>query len=97
MPDGVDLERVRLAVRGDAGAFAELYELGFRCVWAFAARAGGSREAAEDLTEAVLTRAFESLGGFEGTETWCAWLGAIARQVREEIETSRDLKRRSSV
>jgi DNA-directed RNA polymerase specialized sigma24 family protein len=97
MPDGVDLERVRLATRGGAGAFAELYELGFRRVWAFAARAGRSQEAAEHLTEAILTRAFESLGSFDGTETWCAWLGAIACQVREEVEASRDLKRISSV
>ena len=84
MPDAVDLEQVRLAAQGDVDAFAGLYERGFRCAWAFATCHGTSREAAEALAEAILTRAFATLGCFSGAVSWPAWLGAIAREVWAE-------------
>ena len=52
MTHAVDLEEVQLAARGDADAFASLYERDVRCVWAFVTRRAASREAAEELAEA---------------------------------------------
>lgn len=84
MANAVDLERVLLATKGDVEAFSDLYEQALRCVWAFAARQCGGREKAEALTEAILTRAFASLGSFGGGVSWPAWLGALAREVWAE-------------
>jgi DNA-directed RNA polymerase specialized sigma24 family protein len=83
-----DFRQVRLAARGDVEAFAELYERGFRCAWAFAARVCPERDAAEALAEAVLTRAFSSLARFGGEKSWPAWLGAIAQEAFAERSES---------
>ena len=91
MADAIDAEQVRLAARGDVDAFAQLYERGFRCVWAFAACHCRDRDTAEALTEAVLTRAFSALGSFPCAVSWPAWLGAIAQEIwvwADEDETA---------
>jgi len=84
MARSVDFERVLLATKGDVDAFAGLYDQGLRCVWAFAVRQCRSREKAEALTEAILTRAFTTLESFSGAVSWPAWLGVIAREVWAE-------------
>jgi len=73
-----------LARRGDVDAFAELYERGFRCAWAFSMRVHSNRVAAETLTEAILSRAFAGLARFGGEVSWPGWLGAIAEEVLAE-------------
>jgi len=45
-------------------------------------RAGGRREAAEDVTQEVFIRALEQIGSFRGTESsLTAWLRGIGRRV----------------
>ena len=76
-----DTALVQRAVRGDADAFAAIYEESFRCVYALAARATRGRAGAESLTERVLVRVFEQLGHYVGDVPFAAWLHAIAKSV----------------
>jgi len=84
LSNDVGLEEVKRAMGGDPHAFALLYEDGLRRVWAFAARRCATREAAEAITEAILTRAFATLSCFTGALSWPVWLGALAAELWQE-------------
>jgi DNA-directed RNA polymerase specialized sigma24 family protein len=84
VPKAADLAQVRLAAAGNVDAFAGLYERGFRCAWAFSTRHCAGRDAAEALTEAILTRAFATLARFSEAASWPAWLGGIAAELWAE-------------
>ncbi|MCU1392515.1 MAG: putative polymerase sigma-H factor [Ilumatobacteraceae bacterium] len=51
--------------RSDRDAFAELYRLHVKAVYAFAHRISGSREVAEETTSATFERALRSIDRFE--------------------------------
>lgn len=80
-----DTGTVERAIRGDREGFEAVYDASFPCVHAFASRrCGGSRAAAEALTEAILTRVFEELDRYRGDVPWAAWLLGVAKQVLRE-------------
>lgn len=68
---------VALAARGDARAFARLYEANKDRVHALAARMAGWDRAAE-LTQDVFVRAWEKLGSFRGDAQFSTWLHRLA-------------------
>lgn len=66
----------------DSNAFGALYLLYADRVFRFCYRRVGSREAAEDATSLVFTKALAGLGGFDsGRGTFAAWLFSIANHV----------------
>lgn len=68
---------VALAARGDARAFARLYEDHKGRIYALACRMAGSERAAE-LTQDVFVRAWEKLGQFRGESQFGTWLHRLA-------------------
>ena len=68
---------VDLAARGDARAFARLYEEHKGRVWALARRMAGPEHAAE-LTQDVFVRAWQKLGTFRGEARFSTWLHRLA-------------------
>ncbi len=68
---------VALAARGDARAFARLYEEHKGRVWALARRMTGPELAAE-LTQDVFVRAWQKLGTFRGEARFSTWLHRLA-------------------
>ena len=68
---------VALAARGDARAFARLYEEHKSRVWALAFRMPGPEHAAE-LTQDVFVRAWGKLGTFRGEARFGTWLHRLA-------------------
>jgi RNA polymerase sigma-70 factor (ECF subfamily) len=68
---------VALALRGDARAFARLYEEHKDRVWALARRMTGPEHAAE-LTQDVFVRAWQKLGTFRGEARFSTWLHRLA-------------------
>jgi DNA-directed RNA polymerase specialized sigma24 family protein len=76
-----DTVLVQRASLGDPDAFAAIYDESFRCVWAFAVRRTGARDAAEALTERILARVFATLGEYAGDVPFAAWLHATAQEV----------------
>ena len=80
-------ELVRGAKEGEKEAFAELTEIYRTRLEALAASrltpALRSKISVEDVVQETITRAFESIGGFEwrGEDSFLRWLGAISRNV----------------
>ena len=68
---------VALAARGDARAFARLYEEHKGRVWSLARRMTGPEHAAE-LTQDVFVRAWQKLGTFRGEARFSTWLHRLA-------------------
>lgn len=68
---------VALAARGDARAFARLYEEHKGRVFALARRMTGPERAAE-LTQDVFVRAWSKLGTFRGDAKFSTWLHRLA-------------------
>lgn len=68
---------VALAARGDARAFARLYEEHKGRVMAIARRMAGYEHAAE-LTQDVFVRAWQKLGTFRGEAQFSTWLHRLA-------------------
>jgi len=68
---------VVLATRGDARAFARLYDEHRDRVWALACRMAG-REHAPELTQDVFVRAWQKLGTFRGEARFGTWLHRLA-------------------
>ena len=68
---------VALAARGDARAFARLYEEHKGRVMAIARRMAGHEHAAE-LTQDVFVRAWSKLGTFRGDAKFSTWLHRLA-------------------
>jgi RNA polymerase sigma-70 factor (ECF subfamily) len=68
---------VAMAARGDARAFARLYEEHKGRIWALAYRMAGPEHAAE-LTQDVFVRAWGKLGTFRGESRFGTWLHRLA-------------------
>ena len=71
--------RLRLAQRGDADAFAELYRAHVQTIYRYIAHRVSDNQLAEDLTGDVFTRALQSLGNYRDQgRPFVAWLYRIA-------------------
>src|SRR3954470_13250527 len=78
-PSEADERRLISAAQEDPARFGEIYESYFEVVYAYAARRGGDRAAAEDLTSEVFRKALASLPRFKWTGApFGAWLLRIA-------------------
>ncbi len=88
-----DTNDVALAVRGDAQAFARLYQQHVSRVHALARRMTGPEHAAE-LTQDVFVRAWQKLGTFRGEAQFGTWLHRLAVNLilskRAQMKTQRD-------
>jgi DNA-directed RNA polymerase specialized sigma24 family protein len=73
-----ETELARRAARGDAAAFAELFEWCFTRVHAFARRRARAEAGAEALTERILTRVCEELGSRDEALPLAVWVLRIA-------------------
>ena len=86
MPDWQDIEDVQLIARaqdGEADAFGELYERYVQTIFRFVYVRLDDRRDAEDLTEEVFLRVWQSLPGYrEQGVPFLAFLFRIARNGR---------------
>jgi RNA polymerase sigma-70 factor (ECF subfamily) len=71
---------VAMAARGDAQAFARLYDEHRDRIWNLARRMTGPDQAAE-LTQDVFVRAWQKLGTFRGEARFGTWLHRLAVNV----------------
>jgi RNA polymerase sigma-70 factor (ECF subfamily) len=71
-------ELVRRAQAGDSDAFAELYRTHVGRVHALCLRLAGDAHDADDLTQDVFIRAWESLDSFRGDSALGSWLHRLA-------------------
>jgi RNA polymerase sigma-70 factor (ECF subfamily) len=78
-PDDVDEPRLIQQAQRDPARFADLYELHFERVYAYALRRLHDRAEAQDITSEVFHQALRNLGGYEWRGTpFAAWLFRIA-------------------
>jgi RNA polymerase sigma-70 factor (ECF subfamily) len=92
-PPGTELDRAR---RGDPAAFEALYRAHVGRVYALCLRLSGDARDAEELTQDVFVRAWESLPTFRGDSAVGSWLHRIAVNVVLE-GARRDRRRRARV
>jgi len=70
---------VRMARQGDKEAFTQLYESHFDRIYRYVALKIGNRTEAEDMTQQVFVRAYESIGAYRWQGIpFSAWLFRIA-------------------
>lgn len=69
---------IRLAQRGDAGAFERLYRLHSARVYALCVRMLRDSDAAEDSTQEVFLTVFRKIHGFRGDSAFSTWLHRVA-------------------
>ncbi len=91
-PLPAELERIRAAQNGDAGAFRGVYEAHVRQVYALCMRLVAEPAWAEELTQDVFVRAWERLGSFRGESAFGTWLFRLARN--EVLMALRTMARR---
>jgi RNA polymerase sigma-70 factor (ECF subfamily) len=72
-----EAEAVRLAQQGDAMAFATLYGLHSRRVFAVCRRMSGNQEEAADLTQEVFLLVFRKISSFRGNSAFSTWLHRV--------------------
>ncbi len=90
MKHPADLDLARRAAQADTTAFERLFAETLEPVHAFVARRVASREAAERVTERVLTRAFGALARYDGGAPFSTWVLSIVKQeLRAEASVSR--------
>ncbi|MGE3618969.1 MAG: RNA polymerase sigma factor [Acidimicrobiia bacterium] len=63
--------------RGEAAAFAEVYDLHHRMVYAVARRAAGDHHAAEEIVQQAFTRAWQAAASFDPARPLGPWLATI--------------------
>jgi RNA polymerase sigma factor (sigma-70 family) len=73
----LDGELARRSRNGDAEAFAQLVDRHRRTVYAVARAVLGSPEEAEDVAQEALIRAYRSLGRYDTSREFAAWIRAI--------------------
>ena len=79
-------ELLRLAAKGDAGAWRGVVEAYAGRVFALLARRCGDRELAEELTQAVFVKVVTRIGGYRDTGRFEPWLFQIAMNtLRDEM------------
>jgi RNA polymerase sigma-70 factor (ECF subfamily) len=74
-------ELVRLAQRGDHGAFERLYRQHVGRVYALCLRLAGDATAARALTQDAFVRAWERLASFRGDSEFSSWLHRLTVNV----------------
>ena len=73
---------VQRAQRGDKEAFAQLYEVHFDKIYRYAILRVGNKAEAEDMTQQVFVKAFESINSFRWKGIpFSAWLYRIAHNL----------------
>ena len=73
-----DMELVRLAQQGDAGAFASLFNANKAKVYSLCLRMTSNSAEAEDLTQVAFLQVFRKLATFRGDSTLSTWLYRVA-------------------
>jgi len=74
-----ELDFVQQACQGDKEAFTKLYESHFEKIYRYVAIKLGNRAEAEDMTQQVFIRAYESIGSYKHQGfPFSAWLFRIA-------------------
>jgi RNA polymerase sigma-70 factor (ECF subfamily) len=77
-PNGLSLpETIRLAQRGDAAAFENLYQTHSRRVYALCLRMVGNPAEAEDLTQEAFLQAYRKIQTFRGDSSFSTWLHRV--------------------
>ena len=81
-PQGSSLDRaIRLAQRGDAGAFDYIYRLHSRRVYALCLRLARDPVEAEDLTQEAFLQLFRKIHTFRGESAFSSWLYRLTANV----------------
>ncbi|HVB32996.1 MAG TPA: sigma-70 family RNA polymerase sigma factor [Patescibacteria group bacterium] len=90
-----EADAIRLAQRGDAGAFERLYRLHSRRVYSLCLRMVGNPAAAEDLAQEAFLQLFRKIQTFRGESAFSTWLHRLTVNVvlmrlrrRNVMETS---------
>jgi RNA polymerase sigma-70 factor, ECF subfamily len=77
-PNGLSLpETIRLAQRGDAAAFENLYQTHSRRVYALCLRMLGNPAEAEDLTQEAFLQVYRKIQTFRGDSSFSTWLHRV--------------------
>ncbi|GAH71496.1 unnamed protein product, partial [marine sediment metagenome] len=75
----IEKDVVSRAVKGDGGAFAQLYEEHFDRIYRYVYLKVGNQAEAEDLTQEVFVKALEAIGSYKWRNLpFVAWLFRIA-------------------
>jgi RNA polymerase sigma-70 factor (ECF subfamily) len=76
-----EADAIRLAQRGDAGAFERLYHLHSRRVYSLCLRMVGNPAAAEDLAQEAFLQLFRKIQTFRGESAFSTWLHRLTVNV----------------
>ncbi len=88
-------ELVALAVRRDAAAFGQLYELHLDSIYRYIYYRVGNAAEAEDLTEQVFLKAWEHIAAYDQRGLpFAAWLYRVAHNLVVDYRRTRRPKRR---
>ena len=81
-PNGLSLtETIRLAQKGDAAAFENLYQAHSRRVYALCLRMVGNPAEAEDLTQEAFLQMYRKIQTFRGEANFTTWLHRVTVNV----------------
>jgi RNA polymerase sigma-70 factor, ECF subfamily len=89
--DGALIERVR---RGDADAFAQLYDRHAALVYGIARRMLGNPAQAEDVAQSVFLQVWSRPASFQGG-TFAAWIATVARNASIDVLRSAAVRTRA--
>jgi len=81
MPDELEIELIRRAVRGDRQAFTSLFELYFQSVYNYALSLSNDPATAEDLTQEAFIRAHTNLPRFKPPWNFRSWIFRMTRNL----------------
>ncbi|HSB00083.1 MAG TPA: sigma-70 family RNA polymerase sigma factor [Anaerolineales bacterium] len=81
MPDEIETELIRRAVRGDRQAFASLFERYFQSVYNYALSLSNDPATAEDLTQEAFIKAHTHLPGFKPPWNFRSWIFRMTRNL----------------
>jgi RNA polymerase sigma-70 factor (ECF subfamily) len=88
-----EMEIIRLAQRGDAAAFEDLYKSHCRRIYGLCLRMTGNPALAEDLTQDVFLQVFRKIQTFRAESAFSTWLYRLAVNVvlmRRRIKTLKE-------
>lgn len=78
LPELPEAKVIRMAQRGDEGAFERLYRLHNARVYALCMRMLRNPDEAEDSTQEVFLHVFRKIQGFRGASAFSTWLHRVA-------------------
>ena len=78
LPELPEAKVIRMAQRGDDGAFERLYRLHSARVYALCMRMLRNPDEAEDSTQEVFLHVFRKIQGFRGASAFSTWLHRVA-------------------